>query len=59
MSTAKSFRRDRVPDTFAARQLKTPRQQKTVDSLGEFAENEVYGVELNRKRRKRTQYLII
>lgn len=43
----------------AARDLKTPRQQKPVDSLREYAENEKYGVELHRHRWKKVNYTII
>lgn len=53
------IRRDRTDDTFAARNLKTPKQRNPVDSLGEFAENEEYGVELHWRRRGRMEYMVI
>lgn len=57
--TSGVLRRDRALDTFAARDLKTPKQQNPVDSLGEFAEKEEYGVELHRRRRKKVEYTVI
>lgn len=57
--TLGAVRRDRGTDTFAARDLKTPKQQNPVDSLGEFAEEEEYGVELHRRRRDKVEYTVI
>lgn len=59
MHTTGTIKRDRVPDTFTARHLRTPKQQNTVDSLVEFAEDEDYGVELHRRRRFLTEYTVI
>lgn len=53
------LRRERVIDTFAARDLKTPRQQNPVDILSEYVENEKYGVELHRRKRKKVNYTVL
>lgn len=57
--TSGVLRRDRVKDTFAARDLRTPKQQNPVDSLGEFAEEEEYAVELHRRRKDKVEYTVI
>lgn len=57
--TSGVLRRDRVTDTFAARDLKTPKQQNPVDSLAGFAEEEEYGVELHRRRKGKVEYTVI
>lgn len=51
--------KDRIIDTFAARDIKCPKQQNPVDSLSEYSAHEEYGVELHRRRRKRTEYIIL
>lgn len=51
--------RERIIDTFAARDLKMPRLQNPVDSLSEYSAKEKYGVELHRRRRKKVNYTII
>lgn len=51
--------KEHIIDTFAARDIKCPRQQNPVDSLSEYSAHEEYGVELHRRRRKRTEYIIL
>lgn len=51
--------KERIIDTFAARDIKCPRQQNPVDSLSEYSAHEEYGVELHKRRRKRTEYIIL
>lgn len=46
--------KERIIDTFAARDLKMPRLQNPVDSLSEYSAKKKYGVELHRRRRKKS-----
>lgn len=51
--------KERIIDTFAARDLKMPEQQNPVDSLSEYSAKNKYGVELHRRRRNKKNYIII
>lgn len=53
------LKRERIIDTFAARDLKMPDQQNPVDTLSEYSAKEKYGVELHKRRRKKENYTII
>jgi len=48
-----------IPDTFAARDIKTPELQRPVDSLSEYSARNKYGVELAQRRRHRTEYRLL
>lgn len=47
------------PDTFAARDLETPKLQNPVDSLTEYSANLHYSVEMARRRKHRTKYRLL
>lgn len=53
------FKKSRIIDTFAARDLQMPEVQNTMDSLSAYSLPERYELELRRRRRKRKKQTII
>lgn len=51
--------KERVIDTFPARDIKCPEQQNPVDSLSEYSAHMKYGVELHKRRSWKTKYTIL
>ncbi len=58
MSTG-SLKKNRIIDTFAARNLQMPDGQNPMDSLSEYSLKNGYGLELRRRRRKKKKQTII
>ncbi len=49
----KLFGRNRIIDTFPARNLKQPNGQNSLDSLSEYSLRRGYGLELRKRRHKK------
>ena len=53
------LKKNRIIDTFAARDLQMPDGQNPMDSLSEYSLRKGYGLELRRRRRTRKKKMII
>lgn len=52
-------KKERIIDTFEARELKMPDLQNPKDSLSEYSMRKMYGLELCRRRRNRKNKIVI
>lgn len=55
---SKLFRRERIIDTFAARDLKMPEIRNTEDNIGCYSIRKGYGLELRRRKHRKRQRIV-